>query len=152
MKVRAVFAAVVAVVGLSACCLAQQAAPTGDKTATWMIDMERRWAEASCTGERITAELLADDFIGTAPDGSRYTKADTLKESANAKGSTDCKLIDAKVYYFGDSIAVVQGSETAVGPAEGGQKRRHLIWNDTWMKRKGKWQIITVQDMNAPER
>lgn len=128
----------------------QQPAAANDATAKWMVDMERGWAESGCTGEQITAKILADDFIGTAPDGSRYTKQDTLKKSDRKE--TNCKLLEAKVYYYGDSIAVVQGSESGVGPAAEGSKPRHLIWNDTWMKRNGKWQIITVQDMVAPEK
>lgn len=136
---------------LSGIAFSQQPAAANDATAKWMVGMERRWAEAACTGERITAEILADDFIGTSPKGGRYSKSDTLKTPADRKHSTDCKLLEAKFYYYGDSVAVVQGSESAVGPAEQGSKPRHLIWNDTWMKRGGKWQIITVQDMNAPE-
>jgi len=128
----------------------QQPAGANDATAKWMVDMERRWAESGCTGEQITAKILADDFIGTAPSGKRHTKPDTLKKSDHKE--SDCKLLEAKVYYYGDSIAVVQGSESAVGPAAEGSKPRHLIWNDTWMKRNGKWQIITVQDMVAPEK
>jgi hypothetical protein len=128
----------------------QQPAAATDTTAKWMVDMERRWAESGCTGEQITATILADDFIGTAPSGNRYTKQDTLKKSDHKE--TDCKLLEAKVYYYGDSIAIVQGSESAVGPAAEGSKPRHLIWNDTWMKRNGKWQIISVQDMVAPEK
>jgi len=84
----------------------QQPAAANDATAKWMVDMERRWAESGCTGEQITARILADDFIGTAPSGKRYTKPDTLKKSDPKE--SDCKLLEAKVYYYGDSIAVVQ--------------------------------------------
>jgi hypothetical protein len=134
---------------LAGSAFSQKPAAANDATAKWMVDMERRWAESGCTGEQITAKILADDFIGTAPSGKRYTKPETLKKSDH---ESDCKLLEAKVYYYGDSIAVVQGSESAVGPASEGSKPRHLIWNDTWMKRNGKWQIITVQDMVAPEK
>ena len=60
---------------------AQQAQPShwakpDDKTAKFMIDMERKWAEGVCTNNGVIAELLADDFQGTSTDGERYTKAD----------------------------------------------------------------------------
>lgn len=150
MKVRDGIHCIALVLLLAGTGFSQQPAAANDPTAKWMIDMERRWAETGCTGEQITAKILADDFIGTAPNGSRYGKQDTLKKSDHKE--SQCKLLEAKVYYYGDSIAVVQGSETAVGAPEEGSKPRHLIWNDTWMKRNGKWQIITVQDMVAPEK
>lgn len=127
---------------------AQSPQPATDKTSQWMIDMERRWAEASCTGQVVVDELLAEDFIGTAPDGKRYTKADAVQSAKKrTTRERDCKLLGAKVYYYGDSIAIVQGSESAVLPKDGATQV--LIWNDTWMKRNGKWQIISVQDMKG---
>jgi hypothetical protein len=57
-------------------------------------------------------------------------------------------LIDAKVRFFGDNLAMVYGSESAVRKAkDGAEKLRCLIWTDTWLKRDGKWQIIAAQDM-----
>ena len=47
-----------------------------DKTAKYMIDMERRWAEDACDHNLISETILADDFQGTAPDGKRYTKSE----------------------------------------------------------------------------
>jgi hypothetical protein len=51
-----------------------------DKTAQFMIDMERKWAEGVCTNNGVVAELLADDFQGTSTGGQRYTKADELRD------------------------------------------------------------------------
>ena len=52
--------------------LAQWAKPD-DPTAKFIIDSERQWAEAACTHNHIAANVLADDFLGTSPEGSRYT-------------------------------------------------------------------------------
>src|SRR5262245_24915650 len=72
------------------------AAPT-DKTAQTLIDMERQWAEAPCNHNLIVERILADDFYGTAPNGSRYTKAQAVQREKSLKdGSHDCRLVEAK--------------------------------------------------------
>ena len=47
-----------------------------DKTAKYIIDMERKWAEGVCANNGVVSELLADDFQGTNTHGERYDKAD----------------------------------------------------------------------------
>src|ERR1700753_2033948 len=90
-------------------------ASADDKTAKYMIDMERKWAEGVCVDNGVVAGLLADDFQGTSPKGARFTKADELKDEKSARTAHDCGLDEAKVRYFGDSVAVVYGREHAVG-------------------------------------
>ena len=124
-------------------------ASADDQTAKYMIDSERQWAEAACTHNKITEKILAADFQGTSPEATRYTKSEEVAESADvSKTSRDCRLIDAKVRFFGESLALVYGSESAVRKGKDGvEKPRCLIWTDTWLKRNGKWQIIAAQDM-----
>jgi hypothetical protein len=49
-------------------------AKTDELTARSLINYERLWAEACCTHNGIEKTILAEDFQGTAPDGSRYSK------------------------------------------------------------------------------
>lgn len=126
-----------------------QWAAAGNATAKFLVDAERQWAESACTHNRITESILADDFQGTSPEGKRYSKSEELAHSADSsETSRDCRLIDANVHFFGDKLAIVYGSESAVRKAKDGtEKSRCLIWTDTWLKRDGKWQIIAAQDM-----
>jgi uncharacterized protein DUF4440 len=123
-------------------------ASADDKTAKFMIDAERQWAEAACNHNTITEKILANDFQGTSPEATRYAKSEEVADSADvSKTSRDCRLIDAKVRFFGDSLALVYGSESAVRKGkDGAEKPRCLIWTDTWLKRNGAWQIIAAQD------
>jgi len=125
-----------------------QWAPADNSTAKYMIDAERQWAESSCTHNKITETILADDFQGTSPEGKRYTKAQELAPTQDpSKTVADCRLIDAKVRFFGDNLAMVYGSESSTRRGKDGiEKRGCLIWTDTWLKRNGKWQIIAAQD------
>ena len=143
---------------LSACtfaAFAQQSkwAAGDDPTAKYIVDSERKWAEAACTQSQIEAKILADDFQGTSPrDGSRYDKAHELAFHDDPKNvATDCRLLDAKVRFFGGNLAMVYGSETATRKNKDGKPEpRCLTWTDTWLKRKGNWQVIAAQDAYFP--
>jgi hypothetical protein len=118
-----------------------------DPTAKNMIDMERQWAESACARNGIEEKIMADDFQGTSPEGKRYTKADEIKTNSTPRDSHDCRLDDAKVHFFGNSVALVYGSERRVVKAkDGSENNRCLIWTDTWLKREGKWQVVAAQD------
>ena len=118
-----------------------------DKTANYIVDMERKWAEGVCVDNGVIAGLLAEDFQGTSTKGARFNKADELKDEKGPRSAHDCGLDEAKVHFFGDSFAVVYGREHALGkdPAHPNTKVCHA-WTDTWLKRDGKWQIIASQD------
>jgi hypothetical protein len=125
-----------------------QWAAADDATAKFMVDAEQQWAEAACNHNRIAQKILADDFQGTSPEGQRYSKSDEVAESADvSKTAQDCRLLDAKVRFFGDELAIVYGTESSLRRAKDGTAQtRCLIWTDTWLKRKGNWQIIAAQD------
>jgi len=125
-------------------------AKADDSVAKALIEMERKWAESGCTHNGIEASILADDFHGIAPDGTQYDKKQSVQESLNTKTSErDCKMNEVKVHFFGDSMAVLYGSETAIHPATAKQPEHtvKLTWVDTWLMRNGKWQIVSAEDM-----
>ena len=118
-----------------------------DKTAKYIIEMERKWAEGVCVDNGVVAGLLADDFQGTSTKGARFTKAVELKDEKGARTAHDCGLDEAKVRFFGDRLAVVYGSEHAVGKDKSHPNAKVCqVWTDTWLKRGGTWQIIASHD------
>lgn len=120
-----------------------------DKNAQYMIDMERKWAEGVCVDNGVVAGLLADDFEGTSTStaGTRFTKADELRDEKSPRTAHDCGLDEAKVRFFSDSLAIVYGREHAIGKDKSQPAAKVCqIWTDTWLKRKNKWQIIASQD------
>ena len=124
-------------------------AAAGDPTAKALIDWERQWAEDACTHNGIQTTILAEDFHGTAPDGSLYSKQKEVANPQHPKTTEEaCAMYDVKVHFFGDAMAILYGSESAVHVEADG--RRHtvkLTWTDTWLKRHGAWQIVAAQDM-----
>ena len=125
-----------------------QWAAADNLAAKYLVDAERQWAEAACTHNKIAEKILADDFQGTSPQGKRYTKSEEVVDTRDlSKAARDCRLIDAKVRFFGDNLAMVYGSESSVQKAKDEiETPRCLIWTDTWLKRNGRWQIIAAQD------
>jgi hypothetical protein len=118
-----------------------------DKRAQYIIDMERKWAEGVCVDNGVVASLLADDFQGTSTKGARFTKTDELKDEKSPRSAHDCGLDEAKVHFFGDSLAVVYGREHAVGKDKTQPSMKVCqVWTDTWLKRDGTWQVIASHD------
>ncbi|HZB87983.1 MAG TPA: nuclear transport factor 2 family protein [Terracidiphilus sp.] len=132
---------------LPACAQQSHWASADDKTAKYIIDMERKWAEGACVNNGVVAGLLADDFQGTSVRGARFTKADELKDEKGPRSARDCGLDETKVRFFSDSIALVYGSEHAVGKDKSQPNAKVCqVWTDTWLKRSDKWQIVASQD------
>ena len=112
-------------------------ADDNDPVAKQLIEQERKWAVLSCSPSNVIQEFVADDFVGTSPDGPTYTKSGLVDRHSKPTPEHDCKLLSAKVRFFGP---------------DGKDSRRTLIWTDTALRRKGKWQLIAVQDMVEPKK
>ena len=121
-----------------------------DPTAKYIIDSERRWAEAACDNNLVAKTILADDFQGTSPEGKRYDKAEEVNDARHpTRKYRDCKLGEVKVRFFGENVALVYGSESRVRTDRGKDEPETLVWTDTWLKRGGKWQIVAAEDLLA---
>jgi len=132
---------------LPACAQQSHWASADDKTAQYIIEMERKWNEGICVDNGVIAGLLAEDFQGTSTAGQRFTKADELSDEKAPHSAHGCGLDEAKVRFFGDNIALVYGSEHSIGKDKSHPDAKVCqIWTDTWLKREGKWQIVASQD------
>jgi len=116
--------------------------------ARWIVEKEAAWANMACGGKWVATEILADDFQGTSPKGTRYVKpASEPPYDPKTQWSTNCRLDSADVRFFSPNVAVVYGAESkTVALPDSKHERRCLVWSDMWLRRKSKWQIIAVQD------
>ena len=152
MRLHTIRSLVIATIATIATCagpaLSGELTAEQSATAKWMMEQAKAWADQACGGKWVISDLLADDFHGTAPKGTRYDKPSKAPEfDPKTKWSTDCRLDDADVRFFGPDVAVVYGAESkTVALADSKLERRCLVWTDTWLRRNGKWQIIAVQD------
>jgi hypothetical protein len=121
-----------------------------DPMVKFIIAIEAKWASSSCSPQPDLKAVIADDFQGTATDGHRYDKAEAIATDPNAL-ARDCQLGQVKVRFFGDFIAIAYGAENGIRKAaDGKEARRCQVWTDTWLKRKGQWQIVSAQDTVIP--
>ena len=104
-----------------------------DKTAKFMIDMERKWAEGVCANNGVISELLADDFQGTSTGGERYNKEDELRDEKGPHSAHGCALDDAKVRFFGEDVAIIYGSEHAIGKDKDASRREGVPGLDRYL-------------------
>src|ERR1700740_2147972 len=154
MKKSAVFFAF----GFAAICILAADNPQGrwltpdDATAKFILDAEEQWDEAACTHNRSPETVLADDFLGTAPDGSRYDKKEEVADTQDkSKSANQCHQTNAKVRLFGENIAMVYGDAFSVRKDKNGKEGpRCLTFTDTWLKRNGKWQVVAAHDSQQP--
>jgi ketosteroid isomerase-like protein len=116
----------------------------------YIKDSEAQWAATEVTGDSAVIDrILADDFIGVAPDGSLYKKPQEIADVRKDKGSYISNSTNTiNVRFYGDS-AVAQGSETWERRT-GEPKRGSYVWTDTWVKRNGRWQVVAAEDILVP--
>ena len=111
-------------------------------------EIERQWAETAVTGDgSVLEKILADDFLGTDPQGKLYSKAEAIKAATGPAAFESNRLNEIKIRFFGN-VAVVQGSETF--KRKNGKTGR-FVWTDVMVKRNGRWQIVAAEDLIAPE-
>jgi len=120
------------------------------KAERYIKERESKWAEAGVKGDTATVErILADDFVGVAPDGSLYDKAKEIADTRETGNMVSNHVNEVRVRFFGDT-AVAQGSESWE-KRTGEPKKGRYVWTDTWVRRNNKWQIVAAEDVSAAE-
>lgn len=145
-------------IGLAAFCglipFVRAAYPDAGSTADrgQILQLERDWTKSFVTMDVAANErIVADDFLGTEPDGKRVRKADLIAEvkTGEALASNHLNEDDVTVRFYGQT-AVVNGSESWKRKSDG--KTGRFIWTDVFVKREGKWQVVASQDLEVLDK
>jgi ketosteroid isomerase-like protein len=125
---------------------AQTPAPAAAKapsTAAAIKQLEHDWTDASKAGDADKlSQIIADDWSGVGPDGSKVTKAafiDGYKSGKSKLESFEFGPMEVKVL---GSVAVVQGSDTEKSMTDGKDSSGKYSWTDVFAKRDGKWVAV----------
>lgn len=117
-----------------------QSPTTRAADSAYIARAESDWAESMATNDvRILERLLADDFVETAPDGTRLFKSDVIAWYRTHDAEFVFNHIgDYWIRITGD-VAITQGTEN--WKKKDGTTGKY-VWTDTWAKRNGKWQCV----------
>jgi uncharacterized protein (TIGR02246 family) len=105
--------------------------------------LERDWTDASKANDADKlSQILADDWVGIGPDGSKETKQSVLadmKSGASTLTSFELGPMDVKVL---GNVAVCQGSDTEKSTTKGKDSSGKYVWMDVFVRRDGKWVAV----------
>ncbi len=137
--------------GLGRVLLAWARTPERAEDERTILAGEASWAAAVASGEVGAIErLLAEDFLGIAPDGSFTDKAGELEELRRGAGRfLSNRLNEVRVRVYGDT-AIAQGSESWE-QRTGEPRYGRYVWTDTWLRRDGRWQLVAAEDLTVTE-
>lgn len=111
-----------------------------------LIQIERDW-DAAFMNKNIPfiANVLADEFVVTYPDGVRGDRAKELELAAAFNKQIDSSTLDEfEVKVYRDS-AVVFFRRTLVGPSKGQRLEVAYRYVDVFVFRDGRWQCVASQ-------
>jgi hypothetical protein len=126
--------------------------PSDKEAEAYMWKAEEDWAaQAVRPVPGLMERILADDYSGVSSEGDVRTKADQIKAAGEPHSGTyvSSKLDYVHYRHFGDTV-IAQGQESL--KRKDGKPDLTLIWNDIWMFRDGKWQIVASQDSVLPRK
>jgi ketosteroid isomerase-like protein len=115
--------------------------------------IEREWEDANKNKDKAWLERnLADEYTAINSRGKMFNKTEDIADTlSNADTITSGELSNMQVRVHGDT-AVVTGRLHRVGKDKNGSFDRNYIFTDTFIKRDGRWQVISTQStLVAPE-
>lgn len=118
-----------------------------------LLKLQREWLDAYQKHDAAALERIeADDFTLTESDGKVTTKTEDVANVRNAKPPQPDDAFDVedvKVRLYGDT-AVLIGRVILKYRNKGQMVAEQYRYTDTYVKRKGKWQVVASQLTRLP--
>ena len=113
-----------------------QSNPSNSKPEGQVAQLERDWLAADAKGDSgRLRQIIADDFMGTSPNGSLLNKDDIIPEGAGPGGFAGSTVGETDVRVFGDTGVLM-------GVINSARKIRVTL---VCQRRSQGWQIIAAQ-------
>ena len=128
---------------------AQAAASKDHRTAAQVLDLQKRFQDATVASDAATlAKLMADDAIFVHGNALVQTKAEFVQAAAERRFRiSSFEITNPKVVFFAGG-AIVSGIEDIVlAPRAAGEQPQkvHMRVSAVWVARSGGWQLLLNQ-------
>lgn len=132
----------------SVSCITTDAQVSYTRTQREVFEVQKRWLEAYRERDSdAAARIEGDDFVLVDEDGKFYDKRrdlERIKSDGPADRRDSFDTLESQIRVFGNGAVINgklwvkrhKGSDVAV---------RQFAYTATYVKRKGKWQIVTAQ-------
>src|SRR5687767_14683476 len=135
----------------------QKAAPgkaaSGDIAAVQRL--ERAWLDAYEKHDAAAMDaIVAEDFLITFPNGQTQTKKDLMamvRAPQRPGQSSKWRTENVVARQFGQTV-VLTGRVVGEHTSGGKTTREEFLYTDTYVKQKGRWQVVASHLSNAPPR
>jgi ketosteroid isomerase-like protein len=118
-----------------------------------LLKLQREWLDAYQKHDAAALERIeADDFTLTDADGKVTTKAEDVESVRNAKPpqpDDSFDVEDVEVRFYGDT-AVLIGRVILKYRNKGQMVAERYRYTDTYLKRRGRWQVVASQLTRTP--
>ncbi|WP_309663161.1 nuclear transport factor 2 family protein [Sphingomonas sp.] len=134
----------------TAAAAATSARPSDGESEAYMRKAEEDWAALAVRQiPGLMERIIADDYVGVSSGGDVRDKAKQVAGEEADGTFVSSKLEYVHYRHFGDTV-IAQGQESL--KRADGKPDLQLIWNDIWMFRDAKWQVVASQDSVLPAK
>jgi hypothetical protein len=123
--------------------LAGEAPTDADEVLADLTDLEKQWTEANFSADKkALGRILADDYVGTQPDGTVQGKANYLRDIKPDRSIRDWELKDLKLTLTGDRAALKGKMRLQ---REGEAEELVVQFTDKFVWRDERWQAVASE-------
>ena len=117
-------------------------APADDeKVLQELTDLEQEWTVANINADKKKLEhILADDYVGESPGGTRQGKAEYLKTATRDTSIQKWNFVDLKLSLTGDRATLSGIIRLDVRDERGQNQNLAFRFSDKFVWRDGRWQ------------
>lgn len=127
--------------------LATEPPTDADEVLSDLTDLEKEWTEANFSADKKTlARILADDYVGTQPDGTIQGKADYLRDIKPEDGVKDWEFKDLQLTLKGDRASLKGRMRLQ---REGEDHDVVVQFTDKFVWRDERWQAVASEVSQA---
>jgi hypothetical protein len=132
--------------------LAQKKVKEPKPGAVELVRLENQWAAGLVRRDRaLFDKLLSPKFVYTEND-KLMRREEVLNDVTSGTDTvTAARNEGMEVHEFGAVTAAVTGWLIVEGRSQGAPFVHRYRFTDTWVKRKGGWEIVAAQDYLAPK-